>query len=350
MPDDALRLEVTALPGCAPARFAALGPALLADAEADPNRASRLVIADMASPALVLGRHQRVASCLNAERAAASGMPLVRRAAGGRTVRVGAGTVGVLLALPKREAVAGGGLPADKLLNRGIRGLLAGLTSLGAKGGAHYFGRDFVSADSRQLAAVGQDTTASAGLIEVLVSMREPLALPAELEGYPEHSDSRASGPPPVTLAELRGSLPPFEDVVKAITEGYARTYGFEVATLAPAAVELPLLAVEEDEAGWRESGVADVPIGFVEALVRTDGDRLTGARLRGDFMAPNFALRQLEQELVGAPLAFGDLGARVDAAFHRPGSFLLGVRELRVFADALLAAAESDPVALGTS
>jgi hypothetical protein len=82
------------------------------------------------------------------------------------------------------------------------------------------------------------------------------------------------------------------------------------------------------------------VPIGFVEGLVRHDGERVIEARLRGDFLAPAFALRSLEQDLAGAPLAFAALGSRVDAAFRVPHAFLIGVRHLRVFADALLAAA----------
>src|SRR5690606_7251868 len=103
------------------------------------------------------------------------------------------------------------------------------------------------------------------------------------------------------------------------------------------AAIEPP---VAEEESGWEESGVADVAIGFVEALVRTEGERIAAARLRGDFIAPAFVLRDLEAALAGSPLVFDAIGRHVDEAFHRPFAAILGVRSLRVLADAVLAAA----------
>src|ERR1700722_13042117 len=138
-------LEVATLRGCGVERFAMLGPALLARAEAEPESAPLLVIAELTGDALLLGQHQRLASCLDAEHLRASGLPVFRRASGGKTLRVGAGTVGVLVVLPTLDALGAGLVAPDKLMNRTVRGLLAGLTRSGARGGAHYFGRDFVS-------------------------------------------------------------------------------------------------------------------------------------------------------------------------------------------------------------
>jgi hypothetical protein len=236
-------------------------------------------------------------------------------------------------------------VPPDKLINRIVRGLLAGLTRLGSRGGAHYFGRDFVSAEGQQLALVGQDTLGRAGLFEALVAIERPLALPDGLNGYLEHSDARAKGPPSTTLAALRGSAPPFEAISEAIAEGHRAAYAVNWTAVG---VPESLSAAPTDDSsgvevedGWGESGVADIPIGFAEALVRLDGARLSGVRLRGDFLAPTFLIRELEASLAAAPLQFGALGARVDAAFHQAGAFILGLRDLRVFADAVLAAAE---------
>ena len=100
------------------------------------------------------------------------------------------------------------------------------------------------------------------------------------------------------------------------------------------------LPTVWEDETGFEESGVADVPVGFVEALVKVDGDRVGEVRLRGDFVAPAFVIQSLENELAGKPLDFRTLGTAVDEAFQRPFAAMLGVTRMRVFPDAVLAAA----------
>jgi len=55
-----------------------------------------------------------------------------------------------------------------------------------------------------------------------------------------------------------------------------------------------------------------------------------------------------LEASLDGAPLDVQEVGARVDAAFHRPGAFLHGVRERRALADAVLAAGRAAEGATG--
>jgi hypothetical protein len=45
---------------------------------------------------------------------------------------------------------------------------------------------------------------------------------------------------------------------------------------------------------------VAEVPIGFVEALVRKEGEAIAEARVRGDLIAPGFFVREVEAELRG--------------------------------------------------
>src|SRR5690606_30180781 len=121
---------------------------------------------------------------------------LARRAGGGRAAVAGEGTVGVILALPSVGALLPAPVGADRLLNRYVRGLLAGRTSLGAGTGAHYFGRDFVSAEGRPLALVSQDgTRRGAAILEALVGISRPVPLPPSESGYPEHGDPRAHGP-----------------------------------------------------------------------------------------------------------------------------------------------------------
>jgi hypothetical protein len=93
---------------------------------------------------------------------------------------------------------------------------------------------------------------------------------------------------------------------------------------------------------GFSDSGVADVAIGFVEAWLRHDAGPILAVRLRGDFIAPAFVLRQIEQRLIGCPLDFASIGARIDEGFGQPRAAVLGLRSLRILAEAVLAAAEA--------
>ncbi|HEY0840171.1 MAG TPA: hypothetical protein VGD74_08295, partial [Vulgatibacter sp.] len=261
---------------------------------------------------------------------------------GGRAIRAGDGAVGVYLALPEIGSLLMAPAPAGKLVNRYIRGLNQGLTLAGAGKGAHYFGRDFVSADGRQIAVVSQDGAPSgAAIFEAIVAVERPLSLPEGLRGYPEHGDPRADGPPFGALSELWSSPRHFEEIAEAIAAGYGRAYGCEIredtATTIPEADVLP--PVWEEEGRYEESGVADIPIGFAEALVRPPLEPVSEVRLRGDFIAPAFVIRDLERALAGKALEFAAIGGAVDEAFRRPHAGILGVVAMRVFADAVLAA-----------
>jgi lipoate-protein ligase A len=329
-------IHVARIPRCDPARFARIEAGLLRHGWPKPL----LVLAGIAEPAVLLGRHQRARSAVDVERAHARGLPLVRRAGGGRSLVVGEGVLGVFLYVPPADPLAAPGTPAERLLNRHVRGLLAGLRGAGARSAA-YFGRDFVSAEGRQLALVSQETTAGGGAaFEALVAASRPLPVPHDLTRYPPHRDPRAGGPRPVSLAELSGRAPAFEELATAIEQGYSAAHEREPVRAAGLLPEAELPAAAEDEEGFAESGLVEVPIGFAEALVRHEAGRVVRARLRGDFVAPAFVVAGLEADLDGAPLAFAELGRRVDAAFRRPGAFVHGVRELRVLADAVLAAA----------
>lgn len=334
-------LLVEALTSCTPDRFVRLGARLLERVAEDPR--PRALVVRLTERALLLGRHQRARSAVEEEAWRSSGVPLLRRMGGGRAILAGEGQVGFLLALPSLDALLGGPIPADRFLNRVVRGLLVGLTRLGAGSGAHYFGRDYVSAESRQLARISQDGLPSGpSLFEAIIGIDEPLEPPPSLRGYPVHSDPRAEGPPSVTMGELWKEARSFEAIVRALAEGYENAYGVRAEILGdvePREGGLEPPAWEEEE-GFEESGVADIPIGFAEALLRRDGARIGEVRFRGDFIAPAFAIRGLERDLRGVALDFQAIGEKVDAAFRREGAGILGVRGLRIFPDAVLAAA----------
>lgn len=366
------RLRFLTIRACSPERFVRLGAGLLALMVEDPHALPVLLVAELEGPSILLGRHQRFRSALDVEKVRGAGMPVHRRLGGGRAVLAPDRTLGIYLAMPRPGSLLPAPVGPDKLINRYIRGLNAGLTLAGAGTGAHYFGRDFISSESRQLGRVSQDglppgvaigqgaagpgqdsspdssqqetavTGYGAVIFEALVAMEGVLALPGVLNGYPEPEDPRVDGPAPVALSELAAGGIDFETVAARIATGYERATSCEILPFEGVPPEGALVAppVEEDEDGFEESGVADVAIGFAEALVRHDGEKILAVRFRGDFIAPAFVLRDLEEALVGCPLDFASIGPRVDQAFQRPGGMVLGLRSLRVLADAVLAAA----------
>ena len=299
------------------------------------------MLAPLAGDALLLGRFQRARTTIDLDKAREQGLPVLRRLGGGRAIRVGRGILGVLLGVPDLGSLLPKPIGPDKVLNRYVRGLCAGITTTGVA--AHYFGRDFVSADHRQLAVLSQDgSPAGAAVLEAFVAFDRSLEVPSDLARFRPHTDPRAGGPAHVALCELAPQVT-VAGVASAIASGYARVHKCELideelpfsedGALEPA----PLVA--EQESSLVASGPHEVPIGFLEALVRVDRDRIAEARLRGDFIAPAFAVSALETSLAGCPLDATAVGLRVDAAFRARGATILGVTSLRVFADAVLAA-----------
>jgi len=325
-----------ARPGpCTPERFARLARGLLEREVGDPV----LLLAPLVGEAILLGRHQRAASALRLDQVRARGLAVVRRVGGGRTLWLGDGAFGLFAAVPPGASLHPGRFGADKVMNRYVRGLLTGLRRSGARAAA-WLGRDFVSSDTRRVAVVSQEgSPAGATAFEAVVALGADLSLPPELTGYPPHPDPRAAGPAPASLAQLAGGPVGVGALEEALVQGYAAASG-----LAPAPLPGPLPEGEpleglEPEEGLSASGPTPVAIGFAEALVRRAGPAIVEARLRGDFIAPAFALRALERSLAGSPLAFEEVGRRVDAAFRAPGAFLVGVPRLSSLAEAILAA-----------
>jgi hypothetical protein len=296
----------------------------------------------LAGDGLPPGRPRRARAALRLDGVRSSGLPLVRRAGGGRTLGAGGGTLGVFLSVPPGVAL----LPPvgpDRWMNRAVRGLLAGLRHAGAKDAA-YFGRDFVSSQGLRIAAVGQEGTADGGAaLEALVAVERTLAVPEALVRYPAHRDPRAGGPAPGSVAAIAGGPRDAAEVGDAVARGWGEALACDLLDLDPPAAaalpEAPAPPAEEDEAGLAESGLAEVPVGFVEALVRQDGGRISLARLRGDFLAPAFVVEALERSLAGSPATFAEVGRRVDEALALPGAFVSGLDARRILADAVLEA-----------
>jgi len=339
-------LQVARLLGCDPARFLRVEAGLLARGHGEPV----LVVASFATPVVLLGRHQRASSAVDLAAVRSRGLPLLRRAGGGRSLFAATGTVGVFLYTPPGEVLVPPAFPADRITNRYVRGLLSALRNQGAERAA-YFGRDFVSADKRQLAIVSQEaTTAGALAFETFIPMEQSLALPVALAQGTAHSDTRAGGPPAASLSEFSGGPVAFDALAAALEEGWGKLSGRERVPLALAG-QLPegeLPPAEEDEVGLSGSGPVEIPIGFLEVLTGVAAGRFVGPRLRGEFIAPAETVRALERALEGAPLDEVEIGRLVDAAFHGPGAFLHGVRELGTVALAVMAAGSNAAAGTG--
>jgi hypothetical protein len=328
-------LHLALLPGTDAARFFRVEAGLLRHGSPGPV----LLVASFARPAVLVGRHQRTRSVVDVAAVRSRDLPLLRRAGGGRSLLAAERTVAVFLYTPPGEVLVAPSFPADRISNRYVRGLLSALRSLGAERAA-YFGRDFVSADKRQIAVVSQEATAAGALaFEAFIAVEKPLSLPAELARGTAHSDSRAGGPPAAALVEFSGRPVPFEPLVVALADGWSKLSGREITPYPGDLPEADLPPAEEDEIGLSGSGPVEIPIGFLEVLTGFGGRALVGPRLRGDFISPAETIRALEVSLEGSPLDEVEVGRRVDAIFHGPGAFLHGVRELGTVALAVMAA-----------
>src|SRR5690606_14959544 len=65
-----------------------------------------------------------------------SGLPVYRRPGGGRALLAGEGRLGLYLALPRPDAILDSPIPTDRVINRHVRGLLAGLVRAAAPTGS----------------------------------------------------------------------------------------------------------------------------------------------------------------------------------------------------------------------
>ncbi len=101
---------------------------------------AELYVSRLQEEALVAGAFQRCPADVRAR---------LQRVSGGVVVETGPGTVHLVLALDRPAAL----VPCDaaRLVNRYVRPLLSALTRLGVK--ASYYGRDWVSATKRPVAA-----------------------------------------------------------------------------------------------------------------------------------------------------------------------------------------------------
>jgi lipoate-protein ligase A len=282
-----------------------------------------LFIAPVTSAEIVLGAYQRAASALRMDQVTARAVPVTRRASGGPAVWIGPGTVHVLLALPRPDALVAGN--AAQLANRYVRPLLAALSRLlpGERARAHFFGRDWVTVAHRPASWIGWAHQASTGrsIVEAFVALSHPFALPAQLDGYPARAADAYLGKAPSTVAEAAGRSFDVNEVMEAIGDAYERAYpgrierrtaGDEELRVAAGDVRPPFDALEEAAIGFVGAGAAQ---GRLE--------------LGGDFFASLDLLPELERAFAGlAPEAAAAWDAALGATLEGGGFALEGLRD----------------------
>ncbi len=266
----------------------------------------------------VLGRAELVGAFEPWAGAAEDEIPAFRRGTGGGTVTLHPGDL--YLGLSLREPGALVACDAPRLLNRYVRPLLRALSTFGVK--ANYFGRDWVSAGKRPLAAVafGYDEATRRCLVEAFVGVDAPFAA----RPWPSFAGADAA-----SLVQLRGAPCEPGEVLRVVAAAYEKEYALGCVKSVQGVAEL--LAPEPTYLASVEEAMGKV------GVRRLDG-RLHGA---GIFMSSRDAVRRLDASLAtlrrDAPPEV--VAGVVEAAFAGPEAALFGVRTLASFRDAIVAA-----------
>lgn len=294
--------------------------------------------------AVALGAFQHAPHALDLDALSALALPVLRRGTGGAAVWAGEGVLYLALGLRSRSTLMA--CAPGKLLNRNVRGLLAGARALGVP--THYFGRDFLSfgVDPGIYVGWSESDTDQRVLLEAFVALDTPFVLPRTLSGYPTPAEPPLRGKTATTLraaglAPMRAS-----DVLAGLADGYARAHGvaFEAHELgaseleAAAALRRTLAVDPSADDGLRWSAPHEEAIGFVSAGVRLDdAGAIAALTLGGDLLQRSGRVEALRAALIGARPDPARVGAALDAVYGREAGALEGVRSLHSLRDAIL-------------
>jgi hypothetical protein len=300
---------------------------------AHASAADALLVADLAGECGLLGAYQRAGKSGEARE--------LRALCGGRSAFAGDGVTVLFAVIPDIRAWLpddAANLSGARLLNRLVRGVLAGLTPIGVE--ASYPGRDFVAAGGRRVAQLSLSRSPrGAHLFQALFGRGRTYTTAERAPEFP--------GLPPLPPPGVLGV--DAETLASGLARGFETRFalGLERAELSPdelrasAATELPRL-VDPELAELRAGDPVATPIGELEAHVRVAADGLLQrVRLRGDWIAAPADVRALEDSLVGvAPGAVRvrELCARWLAA---PAHLVVGVTDPAAIAEAIARAGE---------
>lgn len=272
-----------------------------------------------------------------------------RRLTGGRVVGGGEGWLGIALVLPTRNSLlneeASARLAPDQVMNRYVRGLIAGLRSMRLN--CFYPGRDAITYEQREIAMCSYEIDASgAMLFEATLALNRGME---EVVHDLERIDPDGAlacpmyGPESATkmVRELGRDIG-FGEVADAIAAGYGFLLGGsqrrELTAMEIAQGEHRGRALENS--GWLNRLVANPSqtlknriasqLGAIEAAVELNCDRtIASAMVTGDYIANSPAIAELENELRGKRLDLPSISQAVTTTFAHGGNFFLGVGEL---------------------
>ena len=308
-------------------QIASLGTAALQD---DLASDAELLVHGLDREALVLGAFQRASSESPDPR------PMVSRVSGGPVVGVGRGTLHVVLALKKIDALEP--CTPRQIVNRHVRPLLRALTASGAT--ARFFGRDWIDVKSRPTAWVGfaHDTITGRAVLEAFIAVSSPFAV---------HPRAAYLGKEPGTLDAIVGRSFDPPRIAAAIRKAYEEAWGERLALHAPdptgSIAPPPLgsppppavpLTPTPDEPPW--AAIVNEAIGIVAA----GRDRHGVLRVGGDLLASRDAIARLESRVIGAaPEAIAAIAAIVAEELGDPRVALDGVKTLDSVRDVIVRA-----------
>ncbi|MEP7119897.1 MAG: hypothetical protein ABJE95_03260 [Byssovorax sp.] len=262
----------------------------------------------VSGPAVVLGALQIAGRVVDLAACATVGTPVLRRCTTGTAVYIGSQAIVWTLALPHVAALHPDAT-ARTLLNRNVRGFLAGLSRGGAP--ARYFGREWIAVDHRPAALLGVGALADGRIvIEVFAGLDATIALPRALSADAERAVDRWRGKEPLAL----GATDP-EALARRVIEAVAARAGSPSAR-AVVPIDLPIAAPITDPRdplphGLTLAASARAPIGWIDAAVAAAPSRLW---IGGDALVAAFAVTALAGALArGESPAPGD--APIDGA-----------------------------------
>lgn len=307
----------------------------LARALAESDVAAAFYTCALRGETLALGAFQRPVA-ENGDRAS-------RRRTGGITAFAGEGVSYVAMRL--RHASVSMPCPPNRVLNRNVRGLLMGLSTSGVP--AHYFGRDFVSVAHRPavLTTWSRDESGAVDL-EFFVSASRSF----DARDFVRDPDAYAAhflGKAPITLAESWGAAPDIDDLTDRVARrGYAEKAGLDYERREPSSLAVAAEVAPGRGASLRWSEPRAIPIGSLEAGVRTENGLIVNVELAGDFMADSTLNARLSAKLLGKTPNAENFVAAINDVFLREGLHVEGVASLEPVRDALLDAARDEEAA----
>jgi lipoate-protein ligase A len=299
-----------------------------------------LLIYSMRGRLLSIGRYHQYDGPL-----ARADLSAYRRFTGGRVVGAGEGWLSLALILPSRDALLPDHdikLKPDQVMNRYVRGLLAGLRDLGLD--CFYPGRDAVTVERREIAMCTFETDASGAMLfeSALAINRGMEEVVHDLEHFDPSGQLPCAmyGPDAATklVRELDRDVT-FNEVATAIARGYSNLLGGgEQRDLTPLEnAQADRRGASLEQRGWLQlvadgnlSGRIASQLGSIEARVKTSADGVVeNLDIVGDVIANSSGIAALRSEMSGRRLDLASVSSAVMKVFGHGDNFILGIGDL---------------------